>query len=62
MATRSRGWRQTYNAWTSGESPKDWLPLPTFYRHRAQILDRKGVDIKERNFDLFVTQQKEGKS
>jgi len=51
-------WQATLKQWQQGRVPYSSLPRATFYRHRAIILERAGVDIKERNYDIFSQQPK----
>lgn len=54
-------WQQTYKQWQQGRIVYHLLPRATFYRHRASILRVHGVDIKNRNFDLFSQQPEQVK-
>lgn len=47
--------RVTYAAWLRGENVRELLARPTFYRHRAELLEAAGVDIKDpRDVGHFV--------
>ena len=46
-------WQVTYKQWQQGRVVYALLPRATFYRQRATILRVHGVDIKNRNFDIF---------
>ena len=46
MNNLRRAVRSTYFMWVNGMNPKEHLPRNTFYRHRAELLEQIGVDIK----------------